>query len=62
MIRITKIPLKVVDIFKKALNDTTITHLSQGSGVRLKRLMRGRYAKKKPDGGASTLSGLQKQL
>ncbi|MGL5456597.1 MAG: hypothetical protein ACRC2A_01250 [Enterobacterales bacterium] len=46
MIRITKIPLKVVDIFKKALNDTTITHLSQGSGVRLKRLMRGKCAKK----------------
>ncbi|WP_157865557.1 hypothetical protein [[Enterobacter] lignolyticus] len=46
MIRIAKIPSKVVDIFKKALNDTTITHLSQGSGAALKRLIGKRCAKK----------------
>ncbi|EGR64790.1 hypothetical protein HUSEC_02543 [Escherichia coli O104:H4 str. LB226692] len=39
MIRIAKIPLKCVEFFEKAINDTTIRRLPQERHQGLKRLM-----------------------
>ncbi|TCC49455.1 hypothetical protein EY918_20645 [Citrobacter braakii] len=52
MIRITKIPLKVVDIFLKALNDTTITQLAQGRRPTLKRLTVGKLKMRRENAGS----------
>ncbi|WP_369516887.1 hypothetical protein [Escherichia coli] len=49
MIRIAKIPLKCVEFFEKAINDTTNRRLPQERHLGLKRLMARKFAESADD-------------